>query len=139
MMRIHDSLGFDVEVAASFNCGFKPFVSARAHCHLKPILWPPTLKERLRVVGFMKRMEETISVSRGTTMKMSHQLRSDAAGPVWGLIMGMFLMLVGIGLWIYGKSPQPGSRLDESLAMTAMLIGAFLAVYAGREITHRHR
>lgn len=72
-------------------------------------------------------------------MKMSHRLRSHPAGPVWGLILGLFLMLVGIGLWIYAESSQPVSRLDESLAMAAMLVGAFLAVYAGREISHRHR
>ncbi|WP_090812629.1 hypothetical protein [Paraburkholderia tuberum] len=72
-------------------------------------------------------------------MKMSHRLRSRSAGPVWGLILGLFLMLIGIGLWIYAKSMQPGSRLDESLAMAAMLIGAFLAAYAGREIRKRDR
>jgi hypothetical protein len=90
-------------------------------------------------LAFMKRRQRATSVSRGTTMKMSHRLRSHSAGPVWGLILGLFLMLVGIGFWIYAKSSQPGSRLDESLAMAAMLIGAFLAVYAGREIRNKHR
>ncbi|OAJ56031.1 hypothetical protein A6V36_33935 [Paraburkholderia ginsengiterrae] len=72
-------------------------------------------------------------------MKMSHRLRSDSAGPVWGVILGLFLMAVGIGLWIYAKSMHPGSRLDESLAMATIVIGAVLTVYAGREISHRHR
>ncbi|NVH73687.1 hypothetical protein FSB08_14205 [Paraburkholderia sp. JPY432] len=72
-------------------------------------------------------------------MKMSHRLQSDSAGPVWGLIMGMFLMVAGIGIWIYVKLSETGHSLDESLAMAAMLVGAFLAVYAGREIRHRHR
>jgi hypothetical protein len=72
-------------------------------------------------------------------MKMSHRLQSDSAGPVWGLILGMFLMVAGIGIWIYMKSSEPGAPLDESFAMAAMLVGTFLAVYAGREIWHRHR
>ena len=72
-------------------------------------------------------------------MKMSHRLQSDSAGPVWGLILGMFLMLVGIGIWIYVKSSEPSDSLDESLAMAAVLVGTFLAVYAGREIRQRHR
>ncbi|SKC52992.1 hypothetical protein SAMN06266956_0552 [Paraburkholderia hospita] len=91
------------------------------------------------MVGLHECRQETAGVSRGTTMKMSHRLRSHSAGPVWGLILGVFLILVGIASWISAKSSQPGSRLDESLAMAAMLIGAFLAVYAGREIRHRHR
>jgi uncharacterized membrane protein YfcA len=72
-------------------------------------------------------------------MKMSHRLQSDPAGPVWGLIAGMFLMVAGIGIWIYVKSLEAGDSLDESLGMAAMLVGAFLAVYAGREIRHRRR
>jgi hypothetical protein len=72
-------------------------------------------------------------------MKMSHSLQSDTAGPVWGLLLGMFLMVAGIGIWIYAKSSGPGDSLDESLAMAAVLVGTFLAVYAGREIRHRHR
>ncbi|HKS73356.1 MAG TPA: hypothetical protein VJQ82_09175 [Terriglobales bacterium] len=70
---------------------------------------------------------------------MSHRLWSDPAGPVWGLIMGMFLMAIGIGIWVFVKSSQPGDFFDESLAIAAMLVGASLAVYAGREIRHGHR
>ncbi|WP_321939397.1 hypothetical protein [Paraburkholderia sp. J8-2] len=72
-------------------------------------------------------------------MKMSHRLRSDPAGPVWGLTMGMLLMAIGIGIWVFVKASQPGDFFDESLAMAAMVVGAFLAVYAGREIRHGHR
>ena len=53
--------------------------------------------------------------------------------------MGMFLMVAGIGIWIYAKSSEPGDYLDDSFAMAAMLVGTFLAVYAGREIRHRRR
>lgn len=74
-----------------------------------------------------------------TTMKMSHRLQSHSAGPVWGLVMGMFLVAIGIVIWIYAKSSQPGDSLDESLAMAAMLVGVFLAVYAGREISRARR
>ncbi|MBB2926983.1 hypothetical protein [Paraburkholderia silvatlantica] len=72
-------------------------------------------------------------------MKMSHRLQSDSTGPVWGLILGMFLTVAGIGIWIYAKSSEHANSLDESLAMAAMLVGTFLAVYAGREIRHRRR
>ena len=90
-------------------------------------------------VSFMKCAQWTASVSRGSAMKMSHRLQSDSAGPVWGLILGMFLMVAGVGIWIYVKASEPGDSLDESLAMAAMLVGAFLAAYAGREIRHGHR
>ena len=53
--------------------------------------------------------------------------------------MGMFLMAIGIGIWVFVKSSQPGDFFDESLAIAAMLVGASLAVYAGREIRHGHR
>jgi len=53
--------------------------------------------------------------------------------------MGLFLAAIGIVIWIHVKSPQPGDSIDESLAMAAMLVGAFLAVYAGREIIHGRR
>jgi len=72
-------------------------------------------------------------------MKMSQRLQTDSAGPVWGLILGMFLVVAGIGIWIYVKASEPGDSLDESLAMAAMVVGTFLAVYAGREIRHRNR
>jgi hypothetical protein len=72
-------------------------------------------------------------------MKMSHRLQSDSAGPVWGLIWGIFLTVAGIGIWIYVKSSEPGNSLDESLATASMLVGTFLAVYAGQEIRHGHR
>lgn len=70
---------------------------------------------------------------------MSHRLQSDSAGPVWGLILGACVMVAGIGIWTYAKSSESGDSFDESLAMAAMLVGTFLAVYAGREIWHRHR
>ncbi|KPD16472.1 hypothetical protein ADM96_25845 [Burkholderia sp. ST111] len=73
-------------------------------------------------------------------MKMSHRLASsDNAGPVWGLILGMFMTAIGIGLWFYAISSVPTGRQDESLAVAAMVIGVFLAVYAGRELRHKRR
>lgn len=73
-------------------------------------------------------------------MKMSHRLEtSDTAGPVWGLIFGMLMTAIGIGLWFYATwSAHPG-RQDESLAVAAMLIGLFVAVYAARELSHKRR
>ncbi|MGF6601727.1 hypothetical protein P3T23_006478 [Paraburkholderia sp. GAS448] len=73
-------------------------------------------------------------------MKMSHRLgSSDTAGPVWGLIFGMFMTAIGIGLWFYATLSVPPGRQDQSLAVAAMLIGLFLAVYAGRELWHNRR
>jgi hypothetical protein len=73
-------------------------------------------------------------------MKMSHRLASsDNAGPVWGLLFGMFMTAVGIGLWFYATSSAPTGLQDESLAVAAALIGLFLAVYAGRELCRKNR
>jgi uncharacterized membrane protein YfcA len=51
----------------------------------------------------------------------------------------MFMTVVGIGLWFYATSSAPTGRQDESLAVAAMVIGLFLAVYAGRELRHKRR
>ena len=73
-------------------------------------------------------------------MKMSHRLASsDTAGPVWGLVFGILMTAIGIGLWFYGMLSASHGRQDESLAIAAMLIGPFLAVYAGRELWHSRR
>jgi hypothetical protein len=68
-------------------------------------------------------------------MKMSHRLASsDTSRPVWGLIFGIFMTVIGIGLWLYATLPASHARQDESWAVAAVLIGLFLAVYAGREL-----
>ncbi len=73
-------------------------------------------------------------------MKMSHRLGSpDTAGPVWGLVFGMFMTAIGIGLLFYATSSAPLGQQDESLAVAAILIGLFSAVYAGRELRHKRR
>jgi hypothetical protein len=73
-------------------------------------------------------------------MKMSHKLASsDPAGPVWGLIFGIFITAVGIGLWFYATLSASPGRQDESLAVAAMLMGLFLVVYAGRELYRNRR
>lgn len=73
-------------------------------------------------------------------MKMSHRLGSpDTAGPVWGLVFGMFMTAIGISLWFYATSSAPSGRLDESLAVAAVIVGLFSAVYAGRELRHKRR
>lgn len=73
-------------------------------------------------------------------MKMSHKLASsDPAGPVWGLIFGIFMTALGMGLWFYATLLVPPGRQDESLAIAAILVGLFSAVYAGRELwRNRH-
>jgi hypothetical protein len=73
-------------------------------------------------------------------MKMSHRLESpDTAGPVWGLVFGMFMTAIGMGLWFYAMSSLPSGRQDESLAVAAGIVGLFSAVYAGRELCHKRR
>lgn len=73
-------------------------------------------------------------------MKMSHRSgRPDTAGPVWGLVFGTFMTAIGVGLWFYAKSLVPPGQQDESLAVAALLIGLFSAVYAGRELCHKRR
>ena len=73
-------------------------------------------------------------------MKMSHRLASsDTTGPVWGLIFGIFMTAVGVGLWFYTTLSEPHGRQDESLAVAAILIGLFSAVYAARELRHLRR
>ena len=86
---------------------------------------------------FVRRGQRTTTVTRGMPMKLSRRSRSRSAGPAVGLILGLFLMAVGTGFWIYAKSVQPGNRLDDLLAMTAIAIGALLVAYAGRELWHR--
>jgi drug/metabolite transporter (DMT)-like permease len=71
-------------------------------------------------------------------MKMSHRLGSpDTAGPVWGLVFGMLMTAIGMGLWFYASSSVPPGRQDESLAVAAIIIGLFVAVYAGRELRRK--
>ena len=73
-------------------------------------------------------------------MKMSHRFGSpDTAGPVWGLVFGMFMTAIGMGLWFYATSSAPSGRQDESLAVAAVIVGLFSVVYAGRELRHKRR
>ena len=68
-------------------------------------------------------------------MRVLHRLRSRAAGPVWGLVLGTLMSAVGLGLWFSSASER-----DQSMAVAAVLVGVFLAVYAAREIGRKkHR
>jgi ABC-type phosphate transport system permease subunit len=46
---------------------------------------------------------------------------------------------IGIGLWLYATLPVSHARQDQSWAVAAVLIGLFLAVYAGRELLQSRR
>lgn len=72
-------------------------------------------------------------------MKMTYRLRSQQAGPIWGVIFGLFLTGIGIGLWCYTKFLRGAGPLDELLAVGAFLVGVLSAVYAVRELFHQHR
>lgn len=72
-------------------------------------------------------------------MKMTHRLRSQEPGPMWSVIFGLFLIGIGIGLWCYTKVLRAAGPFDESFAVGALLVGVLSAVYAVRELVHRHR
>ncbi|WP_259294884.1 hypothetical protein [Paraburkholderia sp. DHOC27] len=71
---------------------------------------------------------------------MSHRLESaNTAGPLWGLLFGVFMAAIGMGLWFHAASTVEAGQQDESLAVAALVIGLFLAVYAGRELLQKRR
>jgi hypothetical protein len=72
-------------------------------------------------------------------MKMSQKLRSQSAGPIWGLIFGLFFTGIGIGLLFYATYVHAASAFDEIVASCALLIGLLSAIYAARELRHTHR
>ncbi|WP_227746854.1 hypothetical protein [Paraburkholderia franconis] len=43
---------------------------------------------------------------------------------------------IAAALWMYAQTHANSSRLDESLAVGAALVGVFVAVCAAREIRH---
>lgn len=67
---------------------------------------------------------------------MSQKLRSESAGPIWGLIFGLFFTGIGIGLLFYATYLHAASPFDEVLASGALLVGLFSAVYSARELRH---
>lgn len=82
--------------------------------------------------------EDISNSEQGCSMKKLHKLQPQTAGPVWGLVFGVFMTAVGIGLWFYAEISHSSGRTDESVAVASMLIEVFSVVYAGREI-HRKR
>lgn len=68
-------------------------------------------------------------------MKKLQRLQPQTAGPVWGLVFGVFMAAVGMGLWFYADTSHSSG---QSVAVAATVIGVFSVVYAGREI-HRKR
>jgi hypothetical protein len=70
-------------------------------------------------------------------MKFSHKLGSQKAGPVWGFAFGSLVTLAGVGLWCNAKLASTAGRFDEPLAVAAVLVGVFAAIYAAHELRHR--
>ena len=70
-------------------------------------------------------------------MKFSHRLDSHHAGPAWGLAFGLLVTLAGVALWCDAKLSSSAGRFDEPLAVAAVLVGVFVAIYAGHELRHR--
>ncbi|MBN3785913.1 hypothetical protein [Burkholderia sp. Ac-20353] len=61
------------------------------------------------------------------------------AGPVWGVLAGVLLVAAGVGLGIASKLVSGSGKFDESLAISATMFGALLAVYAGHEMMRKKR
>jgi uncharacterized membrane protein YedE/YeeE len=70
-------------------------------------------------------------------MKFKHELTVRQAGPIWGLVFGLLMTLAGVGLWCAGKVSVSAGEHDQSLAVAAVLIGVFAAIYAAHELRHR--
>jgi hypothetical protein len=76
--------------------------------------------------------------TRGSEMKMSHRLASSnitVAG--WTLAFGLLATAAGVGLWRHVPVIFSTVRQSDSVAVAAILIGLFSAVYAGRELYRR--
>ncbi|CAD6561247.1 hypothetical protein ACFQ3P_37935 [Paraburkholderia sabiae] len=70
-------------------------------------------------------------------MKMSHQLASRTAGPLWGLLFGVMLTVAGVAFGYYLTASGEADRGDESLAVAAVVLGVSVAVYAARELLRK--
>jgi hypothetical protein len=70
-------------------------------------------------------------------MKFKHELTVRQAGPVWGIVFGLLMTLAGIGLWCGALLAASPGRYDESLAIAAIIVGVFAAIYAAHELRHR--
>jgi drug/metabolite transporter (DMT)-like permease len=76
---------------------------------------------------------------REGAMRKPHRIRSRAAGPAWGLVFAVLMTAAGTFLWFHAKASDTGGRFDESVAVASILIGVFVALYAGREMRHDKR
>lgn len=70
-------------------------------------------------------------------MKFSHTISSHKAGPVWGIAFGLVVTLAGVGLWCAAKLSSNAGRFDEPMAVAAVLVGVFAAIYAAHELRRR--
>ncbi|NIE61544.1 MULTISPECIES: hypothetical protein [unclassified Burkholderia] len=59
------------------------------------------------------------------------------AGPIWGVIAGVFLVAAGVGLDVASKLLNSSGEFDESSAIGVMMCGVLLTVYAGHEVTRK--
>ncbi|WP_250516963.1 hypothetical protein [Caballeronia sp. INDeC2] len=71
-------------------------------------------------------------------MKMAHRVTSSTGGPAWGLVFGLIMTAIGVALWCHGAFSF-ADTVDQSLGVAALLVGAFMSVYAGREMLHGRR
>lgn len=68
-------------------------------------------------------------------MKMSHRLASpNTTAAVWMFAFGLLATAAGVGLWRHEPVVLSTARQSESMAVAAVLIGLFSAVYAAREL-----
>ena len=74
----------------------------------------------------------------GNTMRKLLRPQSQTAGPGWGLAFGALMTGVAIVLWWYAKASGHSGEFDEALVAASILIGAFSAAYAAREIHQKN-
>lgn len=72
-------------------------------------------------------------------MKLSHKLHSRTATPFWLLASGLLLSIAGVTIWCRPVALGPAGETHQSLAVTAILIGVILTVYALHEVSQRRR
>lgn len=72
-------------------------------------------------------------------MKRSHKLHSRTAVPFWLLSGGLLLSIAGVALWCRAMTATLDGQTDQSLAVSALLLGVIATVYGAHELSERRR
>jgi hypothetical protein len=72
-------------------------------------------------------------------MKRSHKLHSQSAAPFWLLSVGLLVSIAGVALWCRAMTATSTGQTNQSLAVSAVLLGVIATVYAAHELSQRRR